>query len=379
MPEYLLTGRDAKGRTTTERVEAGSADDAVMIARGALGLSDVVLHTDDASAFYQRQKDVAEVISPRDYLRLRDLPTPIARFLIVAKAIYGRLLWLIVLGMLLIVVPQYARGEPWGRVIGTAAFLLLAPGIAAGVTQFSVGRVGDRYTRMLDAAAWGRGEEVLRRCEELKGSKVPPEELAFQKATALAGLGRLEEGLAVVAPYGDGAAMPEWLHLTRLSDVHVRARRFDDARDALNRAAEIAPENPTVLIDVALFEIRHRRDVRRAREFLERARTHALSDVVAVFADWIDGQIAREEGRAREAVERLEDARRRLSAFRHASPIVGVSLDLLEADLALALAAAGEPDAALRHARAAMPRLRALNADPLVDRLRAALGPAVEG
>jgi tetratricopeptide (TPR) repeat protein len=376
MPEYLLTGRDAAGKSTTERVEAESADDAVRIAREAMGLSDVVLHTDDAGALYQRQKDVAATISPRDYLLFRNLPAPVAGFLVVAKASYFQQRWVLLL-MLGLFALRRAQGAPWNWIDWIAAYLLLAPAVFAAVAQVFRGQAG-RYNQLIDAVAWGRWEEVLQRAEALEGSKVPPEELAFQRAQALARLGRLEEGLAVVAPFGDGEAMPEWLHLSRLSDVHGGARRFDEAHAVLKRAAELAPENPTVLLDVAMFEVRRRRDPRRAREFLERARTHALSDLVAVFAQAIEGQIVREEGRPSEAVELLEDAHRRLSAFRHASPLLGVSLDLLEADTALALAADGRADAALRHARAALPRLRALDANDLIDRLRSALGPALE-
>lgn len=377
MPEYLLTGRDAAGKSTTERVEAGSADDAVRIAREALRLSDVVLHTDDVGALYQRQKDVAEVITPRDFLRFRDLPAPVAGFLVVSKGVYLRF-WRMTLLLIGLIVARRWMGVPWGFLDWIAAAFLLQPAAFAAVAQLFRGQA-DRYNRLLDAAAWGRWDEVVERCDALEGSGVPPEELAFQRGQALARLGRLEEGLAAVEPFGDGEAMPEWIFLTRLSDVYSAARQFDDAHGALERAAEIAPENPTVLLDVAMFEVRRRRDVRRARELLDDARTHALSDLLAVFAQGIEGMIVRDEGRPREAVALLEDAHRRLFAFRHASPLVGMALDMLEAEWAVALAAAGEPDAALRHARAAYPRLRAMDARDLIDRLRSALGAAIEG
>jgi len=376
MPEYLLTGRDAKGRTTTERVEAGSADDAVMIARGALGLSDVVLHTDDVGALYQRQKNVAAVISPRDYLRFRELPAPVVTVLIVAKAAYLRF-WPVTLLLLGLIIARRWSGTPWGLSDWLLTLLLLEPVVVALVIQLLPNRA-NRYRRLSDAEAWGRWEEVLRRCEALKGSKVPPEALAFHRAKALARLGRLEEGLAVVAPFGDGAAMPEWLFLSRTPEVYVAARRLDDAHAAWKRAVEAAPENPAVLIGAARFEIRRRRDPRRARELLERARTHALSDLLDVFARATEGEIAHAEGRRREAVDLLGDAHRRLSAFRHGHPSTRAALDYVKAELALALAAAGDSDKALSHARAALPRLRAQESDDLIDRLRSALGPAID-
>ncbi|WP_165246545.1 tetratricopeptide repeat protein [Paludisphaera soli] len=377
MPEYLLTGRDATGKTVTESVEAGSTDEAVRIAREAMGLDEVVLHTDDAGALYSRQADVAGAISPRDYLRFRDLPAPIAGLLVLSRNLYRGRRWTMLLALGVVAFRRW-DGRPWSWVDWLATAYLLAPALFAAAAQIFRGEAGS-YERMIDAVAWGRWEEVLRLVDELQGSNVPPEELAFQRARALAGLGRVEEGLAAVAPYGDGEVMPEWLYLGRLPDVLCAAQRFEEARAAMERALELAPDNPTILLDMARFEARHGDDPRRARELLEEAREHALSDVVVPFALALEGQIVRAEGRPREAVALLEEARGRLSAFRHASPLIGVSLDYIEADLALAHAAAGDADAASRHARRALPRLRAQGDSVMIGRLRSALGPAFEG
>ena len=112
---------------------------------------------------------------------------------------------------------------------------------------------------------------------------------------------------------------------------------------------------------------------------MTRAPASALGDLLAVFARGIEGRIVLEEGRPHEAAEMLGDAHRRLFAFRHASPLIGVGLDTMKAERALALAAVGDHDAALRLAREAFPRLRALDSRDMIDRLRSALGPAIEG
>ncbi|MDG3007518.1 hypothetical protein [Paludisphaera mucosa] len=377
MAEYLVTGRDSAGRSATERIEAGSADDAVRIAREARGLDEVVLHTDDVGALYSRQAAVAEVVSPRDYLRFRDLPAPIAGFLVVSKAIYRRSRGLILLAAAVLAYRRW-RGWPWTAIDWLQAFVVIWPMIFAAAAQLLRERAG-RYGKLIEAVAWGRREDALRAADGLKGSRVPPEELAFRRAQALAGLGRLDEALAVIATYGDGEAMAGWLYNGRLPEIYNAAKRPDDSRTALERAAELAPGNPSILLDLGGFEIRHGRNPRRARELPARAREHALSDVLTPFALALEGKILRDEGRPREAIPLLVDARRRLSALRHASPLVGGAVDYLDADLALALAAAGDVDAALRHARRALPRLQALKGVDILDRLRSALGPDVEG
>lgn len=205
-----------------------------------------------------------------------------------------------------------------------------------------------------------------------------PHELAFLRARALTGLGRADEGLALVAPFKDGGAMPEWLYHRQLADVHAAAGRPEDVRAALERAVELAPDNPTMLIDLGRFLVRNGHGPLRARELLDRARERVMSDFQVPHALALEGRIAREEGRPRESVKLLEDAAGRLAAFRHAGPLVEASLDDLDAELALSLAAAGEPDAAARLARRAAPRLRARGDARFLDRLRSSLGPAFD-
>jgi hypothetical protein len=71
MAEYLLTGRKPGGGEVTERIEAGTAQ-AAMYAMELRGYTDVVLHTDDVAALHTRQSEVAEHITPREYLAFRE-------------------------------------------------------------------------------------------------------------------------------------------------------------------------------------------------------------------------------------------------------------------------------------------------------------------
>ena len=178
----------------------------------------------------------------------------------------------------------------------------------------------------------------------------------------------------MVKPFSGGSIMPKWLYLSRLPEVYAAAGRRAEGLPMLERAAELAPDNPIVLIDLARAVLRFTGDTRRASGLLEEAKTHAISDLLAPFVTMTEGLIALKEGRAPEAVERLEAAGRAVHAFRHSSPLMGTVIDMNRAYLAIAYAKAGDMPTALRNFRLAEPRLRALKIDDILADCERALG-----
>ncbi|HZT08893.1 MAG TPA: hypothetical protein VFC51_17855, partial [Chloroflexota bacterium] len=207
MPEYLATGRNAEGKKVTERVEADSADDAIAQLRER-GFDEIVLHTDDVGALYSRQADVAKTFSPREFLWFRALPRSVVTFLPVCLLLYKRN-WFTLLLALAVLLYRRAVPAPWGVVDTLLAAYLVLPLAWALVAQL-LPSAAARYEQLVEAAAWGRWEEVLARADDV-GPGIPPEELAFRRAGALAGLGRLDEAVHLVQRFGDGAAIPAWL------------------------------------------------------------------------------------------------------------------------------------------------------------------------
>ncbi|MBW3599862.1 MAG: hypothetical protein KY475_21645, partial [Planctomycetes bacterium] len=143
---------------------------------------------------------------------------------------------------------------------------------------------------------------------------------------------------------------------------------------AHEKAAEMAPDNPTILLDLAMSLVRWRRDAARAREFWEQAKTHALSDTLETFARMIEGMIAVESGEAENARNCLEQSIEELKPLRHATPLIGAGIDRAYAYLAIACAESGELAAAKKYYRRCKPRLRALGSNDLLNRCEAALG-----
>lgn len=369
MPEYLATGRNSDGKKVTERVDTTSADEALRILRER-GYDDIELHTDDVGAHYTRQSAVNEVISPGQILWFRRMPSSLAFYLIVTLELDKKGWTWCVLPLALLAYRRYSQ-LPWIWGETVTVVLLLSP-LAWGLGgQFFRGQAR-RYRNLMEAVAWGRWEEVLAEADSV-GKAVPADDIAFQKAKALAGLGRLEEGLRVVKPFSDGVKIPEWMYLSRLAGVYQTAKCPDESAASMKEALSLVPDNATILIDIANSEVWLRHNPRRARELLARARTHALSDVIKLFAVYTDGLIALEERREREASPLLQQAYEGLYALRHATPLMGITLDKIHVGLGLALAATGDEDAARSHFKQAMPRLQALKLDDHIARCEKAL------
>ncbi len=213
-----------------------------------------------------------------------------------------------------------------GIVAIPVALVVVAPLFAVALRKFY---------RLQEDVSWARWQAVLDRLPSLR-TKLPPAEYAFRYAQALAGLGRLDEALDSVRPLGDGRQMPLWLYWGRVSELYATAQARDEQIACMKRAVEFAPENPTVILDLALALLRHRRDAERSRRLLEESYAKA-------------------------------------EPFERACPLISMFLAEIHAYLALALAASGDRAAARRHYDLAEPRLRALRRDELLVRLREAL------
>lgn len=368
MPEYLLTGVDPAGRTVTERVEAESADQAVHTLRDR-GHTDIVLHTDDVGARYSQQARVAAHVSPREYVAFRHFRGYWDHVFFLTRKIYRGWWPVFVLAIAGIVARRWLN---LSRELEITCWVLLAFPLVLAL----IGRLtspGRAYERIIEAHAWGRWDEVVRLLPTIKG-KVPPHESAFREAQALAGLDRLEEALDIVEPFADGTEIPTWIFHARLVEVYHLAGKLDQIVPSIEKAAELAPDNATILIDLASALLRFRRDVVRARSILARARTHALSDMVEPFALLAEGMLLLDEGKAPAAQERFEQALAGMMNFRHANALMGAVIDRVYTYLSLAHAAQGNTADALEYFHRAEPRLRALRMNDLLARCQSALG-----
>jgi Flp pilus assembly protein TadD len=370
MPQYLLSGRNPEGKKVTERVDTSSADKAVEILRER-GYEDIVLHTDDVGARYTNQRAVERHISPKEYIAFRHFRGRRDHAFFIMRKMFKQSIFLIVIAAFWLGVRRWMH-IPFGFWDLFAILIVFMPVVGAIASQFF--SPGAQYRKVIEAASWYRWEEVLRQLPAIRG-KISPEEAAFREAQALAGLGDFEEAMDIVRPFSRGKRMPEWLYWARLAMVYQATGETEQVIAVSEKAAELAPENPTVLLDLAAVLLRYRRDTVRARELLGRAKQHAISDTAAPFVVMIEGMLALEEGKFQPAIDKLEEAQKMMAVFRHATPIIGAVSDRTHAYLAIAYAKLGDKEVAIRHYRQAEPRMRALRADDLLRRCEKAIGP----
>lgn len=205
-------------------------------------------------------------------------------------------------------------------------------------------------------------------------SFVPAPQYAFFEAKALAGLGRLEEAMDTVRPFADDPKTPAWLYWGQLADVFHIAKLGNRAIECGEKAVENAPDNPTVLIDLAMARLRYHRDTVRARPLLEQVRSHEISDILRPFITMAEGVLALEENRPEKARELLDEAARLAEPLRNTTALMGGAIDRIHTYLTLAYAATGDLPAAENHFQIAEPRLRAFETNDLIERCEVALG-----
>jgi tetratricopeptide (TPR) repeat protein len=180
------------------------------------------------------------------------------------------------------------------------------------------------------------------------------------------------KALTLVERFRDDQTVPGWFYRSMLAQVYEFARRRDEAIGELEQAVELAPDDATMLISLARHVLTHKRDARRARELLDDARGHALTEMTSSFADLVEGLVLLEEGRPRDAIPVLEAVHRVFHARRR-QPLGYLPLEHAMLGLALGHASLGESDKALTLYAKVRPRLVALRSQTL-ERCDRAIG-----
>jgi hypothetical protein len=368
MHEYLVTGRTTDGETATEIVEAASGDEAVRAFEDQ-GHTDIVLHTSETLALWYKPSTLVKVLPSRDIVALRTMG-PGGQAGLLTRMLYRKLWPLLPLfGLPMAIAWAFDLAFDW-IVWGTLG-LVLSP-VIIGLWMVYLGS-GARYRRLLVAVGWGDWPEVLRLVPWVKLT-LPPIELPLRKAQALAGLGRMPEALLEFDRLDDNPDVSRGVFWTFRALVYISGHDRENALVAMERALELMPDNPDVLIDLAALVTVVRRDLPRAKQLLAEAGRHALADTTYPFYRAGHGLIAMAEKRPTEAVKCLEEAVRLVEPFLHGNPSVRYHIARLGGHLALAYAASGDHEAARREADRARPVLRANRDATMLQWLADAIG-----
>jgi tetratricopeptide (TPR) repeat protein len=344
MHSFLWTGKDEHGNEKRDIIHAENAEAsrAILTARGWTELRLLRDEVGDAAR--------GLVVGPhRAAIEQQRKSSPgRPRYLASWGDSLLRLKWILLVQVLLLVIALYQ--EHWIAVVVSSSLLavtiLLFPAIA-----WYYRRGSREFARLNEARLWGRWPEVLKSVERLRHVRnrtrigLNDWELARIRAVAMAGMGRLDEGLREFKSYENSSVVPRWMYLSLLANVYSAANQHEKALELHEQAVAEKSDNATLWIGLAGAYVRRLDRPADARVALARAEALPQTELGAAYMDFTRGLIAWREGNLEEARTRIESALKALQAQPRKRLMVGTML-LMQSHLAAVLAAIGNTDVA---------------------------------
>ena len=364
MLEFYLTGSNARGTRKTLRIFAGSSRDAIADFK-AKGYHEITLHTDDVAAVAVSTMSKAKFnfFSPAERVQLGRLSDK-GLFLLMVRKFYFGLWWLLLLAALTLVYINQSSATP-GSPVAIFILVLLSPILFSACVAYGGPR--RKFNATIEAACWGRWQKVLDRIPSLRG-QVPRFELDVRTACALAGLGRLDEALALYEIHSDDEVVPAWLYWSRLSGVYHVAHRYMDALECLRQAKEKAPSNPLLALDLAMGLLENEVDTDYATQLIDGISKTYISDLTALYLPFVNGLVALNTGRPGDAEALFYAAEQGFSPMAEGGPLFRLLVDITTAYRAIAMADQGRKPEAEKLFGTVRPRFEALSYNRLLTR-----------
>ncbi|QDV19816.1 hypothetical protein Pan153_44850 [Gimesia panareensis] len=371
MPVYLLTATDQHGKRDTHRVNAESAQEACSDFE-AKGYGDIVLHNDDAFAAAADLNPVKvegeHAPTPAEMVQLLD-QSNVGFFLFLLKKLYWQFRWGILALIGLLVLKWYIN-TPFSTLELILCSLYLVPVVlAVRGAYFSSAR---KYHQLMQAASWGRWQEVLDLAPRLRGV-INDFELSVQEACALTGLGRLEAGLERIREYADSPDVPRWMYLGRLAELYGMVNDRKQFIECMKLACEDAPGNPAVQLDYAYALLKFQENLPLAQKLISEVEQQQLGEMLEALLPHMKGILALNQGHLREAEECFLSGVSQLSQKAASQPLTQYFVDLNRAYLAVTYAELGDFKAAEKFYQLAESRLKTLDNSLILERYQSAL------
>lgn len=371
MPIFLLTATDKNGKRETHRVEAENSQEAFNKYE-LQGFVDIILHSDDVvaatSVLFPSNEDVDEYVSAAELVELQYL-TSFEFFLFMLRKTYWKYCWVYLIIGLYLGYRWTKNSELSSLDYSLLSMLILPVVISLWVAYFSSKQ---KYDKLIQAFSWGRWQDVLEQAPSLRG-KVPEFELTCREAVAVAALGDFDEGFEMMESIVDSSEVPRWMYLGRLSELHEVVKDYDQVMECMQLAYEEAPENPTVAIDYAYAILKYGSDLTLANELLEDAEQQSLSELVELLILYFKGLLELNLRNLRAAESLFRNCLNKLMPIAPGEPMLQLFVDLNHAYLAITLAELGETESAEGLYQLALPRLKALDEELIMERYAEAI------
>ncbi len=349
MTNYIWKAKNRSGKPVVREVIANTAAESKSLLL-ADGYTELELFQDDVMAAAIEPMAAAEMFGERLEVtaeeRIKQSTQPQlnwwrALFACVWQS-SGLILLLLTLAGFFFYRQNYVWG--WSAVGGLLAWLFF-------ITFLSIPSV--YYNKLHRAVDWSRWDEVLAIVKLLEVNnefnfiKVPTVELVRNRAKALAGLGRVEEGLAEYKKCEGQPGCPGWLYKAFVAGIYDTAKQYDKAIEYTVMSLE-EKKNPSMYPDLAYRLARFKRDAVNARKAVNEAEKAVLSEIAKPFLLRSRGWVCYLEKNYAEARKAFEEAIEYMERTRN-QPFRDGSISVAKAHLACVLAKQGEFDLAKKN------------------------------
>lgn len=302
MPTFLWSGKTPAGQEEAEEVSAESAMEARKILE-ARGWTELRQHTTEIHDFVRRQiresnpNRVEPRLTPKERLQFHQGTAPG----LWSKWFDG--LWqsavtiLVLAGFLGATI--YDRRVPGDKFLMVIfAFLLAFTVFLYPVLRWWFRQTKRLFVRMYTAKTWQRWGEVLKcldglaKAQQSTNSGIGDYEMERYRATALIGLGRVDEGMAVYSAAAEKADTPQVMRHTFQASIHTLTKEYDKGLQCYRLALNEATDKSTVCLDMGMYLVQRFNRPQEARELLAQAEKMQLSELARVYVGYLRGVIA---------------------------------------------------------------------------------------
>lgn len=364
MPKFLWSGRTALGRDEVDEVDAETPEEARKVLEKR-GWTELRQHTTDVSDFVARQ--IRESREPRDYedtplspkekLQYRQGTAPglWSRWFEQLRSSSVLILMLVVcLALALLIGKLTVAKEIW---IGCLLIVLAYVVFLYPVILWKLKRSKRGFVHLHTARTWHRWDEVLRCLDELAAAKrdtnitIGDYAMERYRSLALAGLGRLDEGLTIYRAAVEKARTPTWMAHHAEAMMYIVTRQYDRALECYRLSLETAVDKSTPCLDMGMFLVERFNRPDEAKKLLAQAEKAQLSELARIYVLKLRGAIAFREGdhqavdkNMREALAEFE----KRAAIKSKAYLYEGSILSCKGYLAMSSAALGNADEARR-------------------------------
>lgn len=305
MPKFLWSGRAPSGAEEVDEIEAETAMEARRVLE-ARGWSELRQHTTELQDFVTRQirktpvTIEAQKLTPKERLQYYEGTAPgLWRNWIKNTGESAGVILTLTACLALIAFDRRIPGK--GMQMGVILSLLAVAVFLYPALRWWFRQTKRVFVKLHRAKTWHRWDEVLRCLDKLskaeRATKIGIGDFgkARYRATALAGLGLLDEAMACYSAGAEKTKTPPSVFHLFQAGLYTVARQYDKALECHRLAFEEATDKSLAGLSLGMFLVQRFNCPQEARLLLAQAETAQLSELERIYVPYLRGVIAYRE------------------------------------------------------------------------------------